>query len=40
MNFADTPAKAAFRAEARAWTQAHARTHLHGQLWPAGTAQR
>jgi alkylation response protein AidB-like acyl-CoA dehydrogenase len=39
MNFDDTPQEAAFRAEARAWIQAHAPTHLHEQLALAGFGQ-
>ncbi len=40
MNFDDTPQEAAFRAEARAWIQAHAPKHLHDQLAQAGYGQR
>ena len=39
MNFDDTPQEAAFRAEARAWIQANAPTHLHDQLALAGFGQ-
>ena len=39
MNFDDTPQEAAFRAEARAWIQAHAPSHLHAQLALAGYGQ-
>ncbi len=39
MNFDDTPQEAAFRAEARAWIQANAPTHLHEQLALAGYGQ-
>ncbi|MES2716755.1 MAG: acyl-CoA dehydrogenase [Pseudomonadota bacterium] len=39
MNFDDTPQEAAFRAEARAWIQAHAPKHLHEQLALAGFGQ-
>ncbi len=39
MNFDDTPQEAAFRAEARAWIQANAPTHLHAQLALAGFGQ-
>ena len=36
MNFDDTPAEAAFRAEVRAWIDANAPTHLHDELANAG----
>ena len=39
MNFDDTPQEAAFRAEARAWIQAHGPSHLHAQLALAGYGQ-
>ncbi len=39
MNFDDTAQEAAFRAEARAWIQANAPHHLHGQLALAGFGQ-
>ncbi len=39
MDFDDTPAEAAFRAEARAWIQANAPHHLKPQLEAAGYGQ-
>ncbi|MFM8940629.1 MAG: acyl-CoA dehydrogenase family protein [Phenylobacterium sp.] len=38
MDFEDTPEEAAFRAEARAWIQANAPTHLEAELKRAGFA--
>ena len=38
MDFDDTPEEAAFRAEARAWIQANAPTHLEAELKRAGFA--
>ena len=38
MNFDDTPDEARFRAEARAWIQANAPTHLQAELELAGEA--
>jgi acyl-CoA dehydrogenase len=39
MNFDDTPAEAAFRAEARGWIQANAPHELHDELAAAGFGQ-
>jgi hypothetical protein len=38
MNFDDSPGDAAFRAEARAWIQANAPTHLQDALRRSGFA--